>query len=46
LGPDILEEAAGCCRLVLDLGSTTRATGKDLRPLGAAVNKVSFERLD
>ena len=45
LGPDILGASAGCCRLVFDMGSTTRPSGGDLRPLGAAVNKVSFERI-
>jgi hypothetical protein len=44
LGPDLLSESAGCCRLVFDLGRTTRLSGGDLRSLGAAVNKVSFER--
>ena len=46
LGPEILGQSAGLCRLVFDVGDTIRPNGLDLRPLGAAVSKVSFERLD
>jgi hypothetical protein len=44
VGPDILNESAGCCRLIFDMGTTTRPEGGDLRRLGAAVTKVSFTR--
>jgi hypothetical protein len=44
LGPDILGASAGCCRLIFDMGTTTRPNGGDLRRLGAAVTKVSFTR--
>jgi hypothetical protein len=46
LGPEILGQSDGFCGLVFDVGGTMRPNVLDLRPLGAAVNKVSFEQMD
>jgi len=45
LGPEILEESQGYCRLVFDVGEVSTAIGNDLRPLGAAVSRLDFKRV-
>ncbi len=45
LGPELLAEGEGCCRLVFDIGEVSGGVGNDLRPLGVAVSRLDFERV-
>ena len=46
LGPECFEESEGYCRLVFDIGKVSATVGNDLRPLGVAVSRLEFERVD
>lgn len=46
LGPECFEDSEGYCRLVFDIGKVSAPIGNDLRPLGVAVSRLEFERVD